>query len=60
MQPSLFLIPVTLGETSIERVLPAYNKEIILQIKHFIVENVRSARRFLKQVDSTINIDELI
>lgn len=59
MQPSLFLIPVTLGETSIERVLPAYNKEVILQIKHFIVENVRSARRFLKQVDSTINIDEL-
>lgn len=57
--PSLFLIPVTLGETSIEKVLPSYNKEIILQIKHFIVENVRSARRFLKKVDSGINIDEL-
>lgn len=59
MQPSLFLIPVTLGETSIEQVLPLYNKDIILQIKHFIVENVRSARRFLKKVDSSINIDEL-
>lgn len=59
MQPSLFLIPVTLGETSIEQVLPAYNKEIILQIKHFIVENIRTARRFLKKVDSSINIDEL-
>lgn len=57
--PSLLLIPVTLGETSIEKVLPSYNKEIILQIKHFIVENVRSARRFLKKVDSGINIDEL-
>lgn len=59
MQPSLFLIPVTLGETSIERVLPPYNKEVIVQIKHFIVENVRSARRFLKKVDQGINIDEL-
>lgn len=59
MQASLYLIPVTLGETSIEQVLPIYNKEIILQIKYFIVENIRSARRFLKKVDSNINIDEL-
>ncbi len=59
MQPSLYLIPVTLGETTVEQVLPAYNKEIILRIKYYIVENIRSARRFLKRVDSTINIDEL-
>lgn len=59
MQASLYLIPVTLGDTSIEQVLPTYNKEIILQIKYFIVENIRSARRFLKKVDSNINIDEL-
>ncbi|WP_165043356.1 SAM-dependent methyltransferase [Dysgonomonas sp. ZJ709] len=59
MQPSLFLIPVTLGETTIERVLPSYNKEIILQTKHFIVENIRTARRFLKKVDASIDIDEL-
>ncbi|MDR1707160.1 MAG: SAM-dependent methyltransferase [Prevotella sp.] len=59
MQPSLYLIPVTLGETDIERVLPPHNKEIILEIKYFIVENIRSARRFLKKVDSSINIDGL-
>ena len=59
MHPSLYLIPVTLGETDIERVLPPYNKDIILQIRYFIVENVRSARRFLKKVDSSINIDDL-
>lgn len=59
MQPSLYLIPVTLGETAIEQVLPSYNKEIILQIKYFIVENIRTARRFLKKVDTNINIDEL-
>jgi Predicted methyltransferases len=59
MPASLYLIPVPLGETSIEKVLPAYNKELILKIKYFIVENIRSARRFLKKTDPSINIDEL-
>lgn len=59
MEIALYLIPVTLGDTSIERVLPSYNKDIIVQIKHFIVENVRSARRFLKKVDPEIDIDSL-
>ncbi len=56
---SLYLIPVTLGDTPHERVLPSYNKEVILRTRHFIVEEVRTARRFLKQVDRDINIDEL-
>ena len=56
---ALYLIPVTLGETSIEQVLPAYNHDIIVGIKHFIVENIRSARRFLKKVEKSIDIDEL-
>lgn len=49
MDTALYLLPVTLGDTPVEAVLPAYNKEIILQIRHFIVEDVRSARRFLKK-----------
>ena len=56
---SLYLIPVTLGETEISKVLPSYNKEIILSIRYFIVENVRTARRFLKQTDPEIDIDSL-
>lgn len=59
METALYLLPVTLGETPIEKVLPAYNRDIILGIKHYIVEDVRSARRFLKKVDRDINIDEL-
>ena len=56
---ALYLIPVTLGETEISKVLPAYNHDIIVGIKHFIVENIRSARRFLKKVEKTIDIDAL-
>ena len=59
MSPSLFLIPVELGDTPQERVLPPYNREVILGIRHFIVEEVRSARRFLKRVDRDIDIDAL-
>jgi len=59
LDSAVYLIPVTLGDTSIEQVLPSYNREVIIGIKHFIVENIRSARRFLKKVEQTINIDEL-
>lgn len=57
MEAALYLFPVTLGETSLEAVLPAYNHEIILQIRHFFVEDVRSARRFLKKVSQDVDID---
>ena len=52
MEKALYLIPVTLGDTPLSQVLPEYNKEIILQIKYFIVENLRSAIRFLKKVSN--------
>ena len=56
---ALYLIPVALGETSLFQVLPGYNHDIIVGIKHFIVENIRSARRFLKKVEKSIDIDQL-
>lgn len=59
METAVYLIPVTLGDTSIEQVLPSYNKEVILGIKYFIVENLRSARRFLKKVEQSIDIESL-
>lgn len=59
MLASLYLIPVTLGQTPLPQVLPKYNKQIILSIRHFIVEEIRTARRFLKQVDKSIDIDAL-
>ena len=57
--PALYLLPVTLGDTPWGRVLPIYNKGVLSHIRHFIVEDVRSARRFLKKVDKDIDIDAL-
>lgn len=57
MEVALYLLPVTLGETPLSNVLPQYNSEVIAGIRHFIVEDVRSARRFLRKVDSQFDID---
>lgn len=59
MEKALYLIPVTLGDTGYDRVLPSYNHDVIIQIKYFIVENIRSARRFLSKVDKDIDIGSL-
>ena len=56
---AVYLIPVTLGDTPVEQVLPSYNRDVILRLRHFVVENVRSARRFLKRVERSLDIDAL-
>ncbi len=59
MESALYLIPVTLGDTPVEQVLPVGNIEIVRQLRYFIVENRRSAIRFLRKADGSIPIDAL-
>lgn len=58
IKTALYLIPVTLGETPLSRVLPSYNTKIIRGIKDYIVESTKSARRFLAQNDPNLKIEE--
>ncbi|CAL65606.1 SAM-dependent methyltransferase [Christiangramia forsetii] len=46
----LYLIPVSLGDSNPEKVFPPMNSRIIDGIEDFIVENEKSARRFIKQI----------
>lgn len=46
----VYLIPSLLGESEHSRVLPLYNLEIIKSLTTFVVENEKSARKFIKQV----------
>jgi len=46
----LYLIPVSLGNSNPEKVFPSMNSNIIDGIEDFIVENEKSARRFIKQL----------
>ena len=59
MNAAVYLIPVPLGETPLDAVLPAGNAAIVCGISHFVVENIRSARRFLVRVSKQIDIDAL-
>lgn len=34
METALYLIPTLLGDTDINKVLPAYNRDVILGIRH--------------------------
>jgi len=56
----LFLVPNVLSEGNWQNVLPANIHAIVTGCRFFIVENIRTARRFLKQVNPEIDIDILI
>ena len=57
--PTLYLLPVTLSDTDPRRVLPSYNLEVAARLRHFIVETVRTARRFLKKCDPQADINSM-
>ncbi len=57
---NLFLIPTPLGQgEDLGRVMPEYNLQIIRKVDIFIVEQIRTARRFLKKAGHPKPIDEL-
>lgn len=57
--PRLYLLPVPLSDVAPDSVMPMRNLLVAAEVKHFIVENVRSARRFLKRCSRDIDIDSL-
>lgn len=59
IEAALYLFPVCLSNIGPETSLPRQNLELLRQVRYFVVENLRSARRFLKSVDRTIDIDSL-
>ena len=46
---TLYLLPCPIGDGRPEEVLPAANFEVMRTLDYFIVENVRTARRFLSR-----------
>lgn len=55
---TLFLIPTTLGGEQLDNIIPTQVAETANQLRHFAVEEVKSARRFLRKIDRTFPIDE--
>ena len=56
---TLYMIPITLGDTAVNKVIPALNNELINEIDVYVVENIKTARRFLKKAGIQKEISEL-
>jgi len=50
MKGKLYLIPTTLGENEPLEVMPYSVKTIVELLNHYVVENEKSARRFIKKI----------
>lgn len=57
---TLYLIPSSLGAENIDYEIPAYNQDVMNSLHEFIVENVRTARRFLRKAGYAHNFDEVV
>ena len=57
---NLYLIPTPLGETGFEAGLPAYNLQVLQRIDTFIVEELRTARRFLRKAGYTKDFETVV
>jgi len=55
----LFLIPSPLGEIDFSMIFPVYNSIVIQDIDHFIVEELRTGRRFIKKLGMKKPIEQL-
>jgi len=60
MNGRIFLIPVTLGGDDFLQVIPGKVINLTMSLRYFIVENIRTARRFLRLIDKNFPIDETV
>lgn len=58
IQSALYLVPVPISFAPVTDVIPDGNIEILKQLRFFIVENVRTARRYLKHLDPSFPIGD--
>lgn len=59
MNGKIYLIPSEMGEQAANRLFPNYNLDRIQNIEYYIVENIRTARRFIKKVCPTKQIETI-
>lgn len=55
---ALYLLPVEISDAPLRDAIPDGNLDILLSLRHLIVENIRTARRFLKRCDPSFPIGE--
>ncbi|MCC7453706.1 MAG: SAM-dependent methyltransferase, partial [Crocinitomix sp.] len=54
----LYIIPIPISEDNFERVLPNFNQTIVNELRHFLVEKIKTSRQFLRKMNPTFPIDD--
>ena len=54
----IYLVPTTLGGESIQDLVPEDVRKAVIELRYFIVEDIKSARRFLRKLDREFPIDD--
>ncbi|MBN9294746.1 MAG: SAM-dependent methyltransferase [Flavobacteriia bacterium] len=54
----LYLIPTTLGSETTQHIIPAEVAQLAIRLRSFAVEDIKSARRYLRKLDREFPIDE--
>ena len=60
MKGRIYLIPVTLGGDDFAGVIPEKALAITRKLRFFVVENIRTSRRFLRLIDKGFPIDDTV
>ena len=60
MKGRIYLIPVTLGGDDFLKVIPEKVINLTIKLRFFIVEDIRSARRYLRMIDKKFPIDDAV
>lgn len=55
----LFLLPMTLGDSPVENVIPQTVLSHIIEFKYLVVENIKTTRRYLKKISREVDIDSI-
>lgn len=53
----LYLIPNKISEAPLNEVVPEHLVSLVPTIKHYIVEDIRTVRRYLRQLNKAVDID---
>lgn len=56
---TIYMLPTPIGDRPVYDVLPEYNRAVMARLDYFIVENERTARRFLSRAGIGKPIDGL-
>ncbi len=55
---TVYLLPITMGEYNMETTIPVGVQKIMDEVEVFIIENIKTTRRYLRKVNPTYPIDD--